>query len=82
MAAAIGQRRVTEDSVSKPKMVQVSGDELAALEAIQDQLDAPLLYHGDSHHLTACDWVDADELRAWRAARTQPQSEVANADKG
>jgi hypothetical protein len=55
----------------KPKLVELTGDLLAELIAEDHGLSAPrLIREPKSPHI----YVDADELRAWREARSQNTS--------
>jgi hypothetical protein len=53
----------------KPRLVEVFGDELAVIHALANDLKAPCVFSnrvGSVIHF----WVDADELRAWRASQS------------
>jgi hypothetical protein len=63
--------------MDKPRLVQVTGDELAAITRAQGELDAPhllndlVLRSGPQQY-----FVDADELARWRQGRaSQVRSE-------
>ena len=61
--------------MDKPRWAPMTARERATLESVcQDwpmQIKSGTRLAGDGVR-----WADADELRAWRAERTQPQSEV------